>query len=301
MYYDTPEAWRGARHKRVALFGMSGLGKTHVATMLRDEAEWFHYSVDFRIGTRYMGEHIVDNFKREAMRNPFLRELLRSDSLYIASNITFHNLKPLSTYVGKPGDPEKGGIPFDEYIRRQRQHCSAEIAATRDALLFIDKADEIYGYDHFVCDTSGSLCEIVDPEDPADPVLAELSGAMLMVWIRGTAGHVDQLAARFDRAPKPMYYDEAFLQALWAEYLAGHDVAPDAVDPNDFIRHGYRRLLEHRIPRYEAMARNWGIRIEAEEVAALRSPHDFEDLIAAAIARREAGGIRSRRRKPDRS
>ena len=122
MFYETPEDWRRARHKRVALFGMSGLGKTRIAAMLREEAEWFHYSVDFRIGTRYMGEHIVDNFKREAMRNPFLRQLLRSDSIYIASNITFHNLEPLSTYLGKPGDPAKGGIPFDEYLRRQRQH-----------------------------------------------------------------------------------------------------------------------------------------------------------------------------------
>ena len=112
---------------------MSGLGKTRIAAMLREEADWFHYSVDFRIGTRYMGEHIVDNFKREAMRNPFLRQLLRSDSIYIASNITFHNLEPLSTYLGKPGDPAKGGIPFDEYLRRQRQHRGAEISATRDA------------------------------------------------------------------------------------------------------------------------------------------------------------------------
>ena len=40
--------------------------------------DWFQYSVDYRIGTRYMDEHIVDNFKREAMGNPFLAELLRS-------------------------------------------------------------------------------------------------------------------------------------------------------------------------------------------------------------------------------
>ena len=72
--------------------------------------DWFHYSVDYRIGTRYMGEHIVDNFKREAMRVPFLRDLLRSDSIYISSNITFENLEPLSTYLGKPGDPDKGGL-----------------------------------------------------------------------------------------------------------------------------------------------------------------------------------------------
>jgi hypothetical protein len=91
--------------------------------MLRESGGWFHYSIDYRIGTRYMGEHIVDNFKREAMRNPFLRELLLSDSIYIASNITFDNLAPLSTYLGKPGDPAKGGLSFSEYLRRQA--CTA--------------------------------------------------------------------------------------------------------------------------------------------------------------------------------
>jgi len=158
--------WKEAPRKRVALFGMSGLGKTYISKMLRASGGWFHYSVDFRIGTRYMGEHIVDNFKREAMRNGFLRELLMSDSIYIGSNITFDNLSPLSTYLGKPGDPARGGIDLDEYISRQRQHRDAEVAASTDALAFADKAEGIYGYPHFVADTSGSLCEVVDPPTP---------------------------------------------------------------------------------------------------------------------------------------
>ena len=241
MFYETPRDWTGARHKRVALFGMSGLGKTRVSGMLRDEGGWFHYSVDFRIGTRYMGEHIVDNFKREAMRNPFLRELLRSDSIYIASNITFQNLAPLSTYLGKPGDPARGGIPFDEYLLRQRQHRAAEIAATRDALSFIDKARDIYGYDHFVCDTSGSLCEVVDPWDPADPVLSDLAATTLLIWIRGTEEHLDALATRFDRAPKPMYYPEDFLDPALGRLLrrTGHRARPGRS----------RRLHPPRVPR----------------------------------------------------
>ncbi len=287
MIYDSPAAWRSATNKRVALFGMSGLGKTTISAMLREEAEWFHYSVDFRIGTRYMGEHIVDNFKREAMRNPFLRELLRSDSIYIASNITFGNLAPLSTYLGKPGDPAKGGIPFDEYLRRQRQHRAAEIAATRDTLLFIEKAESIYDYKHFVCDTSGSLCEVVDPEDPADPLLNDLAGSLLLVWIRGTEAHVEELARRFERAPKPMYYQEEFLRSLWEEYLRETGTAPDEVDPDAFIRHGFRKLIAHRLPRYEAIARRWGVTVEASEVAAVRDPADFEALVAEAIGRRE--------------
>jgi hypothetical protein len=286
MLYQTPQDWLGAAHRRVALFGMSGLGKTRTAAMLREEAGWFHYSVDFRIGTRYMGEHIVDNFKREAMRNPFLRALLRSDSIYIASNITFQNLAPLSTYLGKPGDEARGGIPFDEYLKRQRQHRAAEIAATRDALAFIGKAEQIYGYDHFVCDTSGSLCEVVDPLDPADPVLIDLASAMLPVWIRGTEEHVDELARRFDRAPKPMYYPEAFLLKLWQDYLAAQGVGPDAVDPDAFIRHGFRALMAHRLPRYRAMAERWGVTVEAADIAAVRDPQDFEALIATALEAR---------------
>ncbi len=265
---------------------MSGLGKTRISAMLRDEASWFHYSVDFRIGTRYMNEHIVDNFKREAMRNPFLRDLLRSDSIYIASNITFSNLAPLSTYLGKPGDPDRGGIPFEQYLIRQRQHREAEIAATRDTLHFIAKAHDIYGYDSFICDTSGSLCEVVDTDDADDPVMTDLAGATLPVWIRGTDDHVETLARRFDRAPKPMYYSESFLRALWSDYLKTRGIAADAVDPDDFIRHGFRALMAWRLPRYETIARNWGVTVEAEEVAAVRDPQDFADLIATALCRK---------------
>ena len=97
MIYDSGQAWRAAADKRVMLFGMSGLGKTHIASMLRRSGDWFHYSVDYRIGTRYMGELIADEFKRHAMKLPLLRELLLTDSVRIESNITFHNLAPLST------------------------------------------------------------------------------------------------------------------------------------------------------------------------------------------------------------
>ena len=286
MIYKSAETYLAAPQKAVALFGMSGLGKTRTAAMLREAGDWFHYSVDYRIGTRYMGEHIVDNFKREAMRNPFLRGLLRSDSIYIASNISFDNLSPLSTYLGKPGDPAKGGIPFADYLARQRQHREAEIAALLDTPVFLGKAREIYGYDHFLADTGGSICEVVDPDDPDDPVLGALWRAVLLVQIRGTEAEADALAARFERAPKPMYYPEDFLRACWAEYLAAHGCSEAGVDPDAFVAWGFRRLLAHRLPRYDRIARNWGITVEADEIAAVETPEDFDHLIAAAIARR---------------
>lgn len=283
MIYNSAADWLGAERKRVLLFGMSGLGKTHVSNMLRASGDWFHYSVDYRIGTRYMGEHIVDNFKAEAMRNPFLRELLMTDSIYIASNITFNNLAPLSTYLGKPGNPEKGGLPFAEYMRRQEQHRQAEVAALLDTPHFIERAQRIYGYSHFVCDSGGSICEVVAPEDPQDEVLTTLSANLLMVWIEGSEAHTEELIRRFDRAPKPMYYQPDFLREAWAEYLDTNKLSEEQVDPDAFVRWTYSRALAHRQPRYRAMAENWGVRVRAEAVAEVRTPQDFETLIAHAL------------------
>src|SRR6056297_1156970 len=129
MIYRAPRDWTDADRKRLLVFGMSGLGKTRLASVLRGAGGWFHYSVDYRIGTRYMGEAIADNAKRHAMTVPLLRDLLMTDSIYIGSNITFDNLAPLSTYLGKPGNPAKGGLPIEEYRLRQAQHSEAERAA----------------------------------------------------------------------------------------------------------------------------------------------------------------------------
>ncbi|AZL57700.1 ATPase [Tabrizicola piscis] len=285
MIHQTGKDYLAAPRKRVLLYGMSGLGKTHLATMLRDQGSWFHYSVDYRIGTRYMNEFIADNFKREAMKVPLLRELLMTDSVYIASNITFNNLAPLSTYLGKPGDPAKGGVPFAEYMKRQDQHRQAEIAAMLDTAHFMERADEIYGYPNFVCDTSGSICEVVDPDDAADPVMRQLSETLLLVWIEGSNDHTAELVRRFDRAPKPMYYQPDFLHAMWEEYRATHSVSEETCDPDHFVRWTYARALAHRQPRYAAMAR-WGVSVTAEEVAMVKDAAGFDALIARAIDRK---------------
>ncbi|MDC0737095.1 ATPase [Cognatishimia sp. SS12] len=282
MLYNSASDWRDAPQKKVLLFAMSGLGKTHVSNMLRDSGDWFHYSVDYRIGTRYMGEHIADNAKAEAMKVPFLRELLLSDSIYIGSNITFNNLAPLSTYLGKPGNPDLGGVPFEEYLRRQNQHREAEIAALNDTPHFVARAHELYGYDHFVCDTGGSICEVVNPEDPEDPILKMLSETALMVWIKGSDAHTDELIRRFDKAPKPMYYQPDFLIDRWNEYLQSEGCAPDEVNPDAFVRWTYAKALAHRQPRYEAMSK-WGITLRAEDLAKVTSPSEFDALIASAL------------------
>ncbi|PJF10815.1 ATPase [Pseudorhodobacter sp. MZDSW-24AT] len=289
MIYATGADYLAAGHKRVLLFGMSGLGKTHLSNMLRDsrpdQGGWFHYSVDYRIGTRYMNEFIADNFKREAMKVPLLRELLMTDSVYIASNITFDNLAPLSTYLGKPGDPAKGGLPFAEYMLRQEQHRRAEVSAMLDTAHFMQRAENIYGYQNFICDTSGSICEVVNPDDAQDPVMRQLAETVLLVWIKGSDDHTAELARRFDRAPKPMYYQPEFLHSAWKEYRATTGNSEETCDPDHFVRWTYARALAHRQPRYAAMA-GWGVTVTADEVSSVATPQDFNSLIARAIDRR---------------
>ena len=280
MLYQTKKDWENSANKRVSLVGMSGLGKTRLSNMLQSTFNWFHYSVDYRIGTRYLDEHIVDNFKQEAMKNIFLRDLLLSDSIYISSNLNFNNLSPLSTYLGKPGRNDLGGIDFDLYKKRQKQHREAEILSVLDTYKFIEKSNSIYGYQNFVCDTSGSICEVVNPEDPNDPLLNHLSKNTLIILIEGDQKHKNQLVKRFTANPKPIYYNEDFLNQKWSNFKNEYNLVNKNVDPDKFILYCFEELLEHRTPIYKSIAENWGISINVEDISQVKNEKDFINLIS---------------------
>ena len=286
MLFESADEFLAAPRHAVTVFGMAGVGKTRLASLLR-KSHWFHYSVDYRIGTRHMGEHIVDNFKAEAMKVPFLRDLLRSDSIKIESNITFENLSPLSTYLGRPGDPDRGGLPLAEYQRRQAQHAAGEVQALLEIPRFIERAHDLYGYDDFIADTGGSLIEVIDPESADDPVVATLTQSTVLVYIRGTQKDAAELVRRFKESPKPMYYRPEFLDAKWAEYKATTGVKEDSeVDPAGFGAWGFEALLRDRLPRYQRLADKLGYTVEAADVATVRDGDEFLDLMAGAIRRR---------------
>jgi hypothetical protein len=280
LIYKNKKDWETSTNKRVSLLGMSGLGKTKLSNMLQSTFSWFHYSVDYRIGTRYLDEHIVDNFKQEAMKNVFLRDLLLSDSIYISSNLNFNNLSPLSTYLGKPGSEDLGGIDFSLYKKRQKQHREAEILSVMDTYKFIEKSNNIYAYQNFVCDTSGSICEVVNPEDPNDPLLTHLYKNTLIILIKGDKKHKDQLIKRFKANPKPIYYNENFLNEKWSNFKNINNVDNKNVDPDKFILYCFEDLLDHRIPIYDSIAKNWGITINADDISKVKNEKDFINLIS---------------------
>ena len=280
MIYQNKKDWIKSPNKRVSLLGMSGLGKTRLSNMLQSTFNWFHYSVDYRIGTRYLDEFIVDNFKQEAMKNAFLRELLLSDSIYISSNLNFNNLSPLSTYLGKPGKESLGGINFEKYKERQKQHREAEILSILDTNKFIEKSNDIYGYQNFVCDTSGSICEVVNPEDPNDPLLSHLAEDTLIILIKGSRKHKEQLIKRFKKDPKPIYYNEDFLNKKWSNFKDEFKVSNSNVDPDKFILYCFEELLDYRTPIYNSIAKNWGITIDADDISKVKNENDFINLVS---------------------
>jgi hypothetical protein len=278
----TVEAFRSWPHKCVTLLGMSGVGKTYLSAVLRYN-DWFHYSGDYRIGTRYLDEHILDLVKAHAMRDPFLRDLLRSDWIFIRNNIKVNDLGPVLSFVGKLGNPELGGLPLAEFNRRQVLYREAEIAAMLDVPDFIRKAQEIYGYAHLVNDVGGSLCELDEPR-----VIDLLAEHSLILYIRVPEADEIKLIQRAQADPKPLYYRPEFLRTAVQDYLRVRELEYVAqIDPDDFTRWVFPRLFHSRVPRYEAIARPHGYTVVSTEVAQIRDEADFLDLLEAAIARKE--------------
>ncbi len=276
---DEFRAWK---HKSITLLGMSGVGKTYLSMLLRQH-NWFHYSGDYRIGTRYLDEPILDLIKQQAMQVPFLRDLLRRDWIYIRNNIKVADLGPVLSFVGKLGNPELGGVPLGEFTRRQALYRQAEIDAMHDVPGFIRKAHEIYGYPNFVNDVGGSLCEL---EEPA--VIDLLARHTLILYIRVTEKEEEQaLIERAQSDPKPLYYRPDFLEDQLQEYLQlnGLEFAAE-MDPNGFTRWVFPRLFHSRVPRYQAIAEPHGYTVTSHEVGAVRDERDFLELLETAIARK---------------
>lgn len=248
--------------------------------MLRRQ-QWFHYSGDYRIGTRYLDEAILDNLKQQAMRTPFLSELLRSDSIYLRNNITVDNLAPVSSFLGKLGNPEQGGLALDEFKRRQHLHREAEIAAMKDVPSFIRKARDIYGYRHFVNDAGGSLCELDDPE-----VIHILAEHTIILYIRATEADEQRLLERAKHRPKPLFYREDFLDEQLEGYMRDQKLQfVSLVDPDDFTRWVFPHLFRCRIPRYEKIAEQYGYTVTTDEIMSIRHENGFSALVGRVLDR----------------
>ena len=275
----SPEEFQTWKNRKITLLGMSGVGKTHLSSMLRDY-NWFHYSVDYRIGTRYLDEPIMDLIKQQAMQVPFLRDLMRKDWIYIRNNIKVDDLGPVLSFVGKLGNPELAGVPLEEFRHRQALYRQAEIDAIKDIPLFVQKAQEIYGYPHFINDVAGSLCDL---EESGSVEL--LVRHTLIIYIKAADKQdEEELVKRAQKSPKPLYFRPTFLDEQIHAYLKEHQMQYAAeMDPDAFTRWVFPRLFHSRIPRYEAIARPFGYTVTTKQIAQVRDEADFLEMVAGVL------------------
>jgi hypothetical protein len=159
----------------------------------------------------------------------------------------------------------------------------------RDVPEFIRRAYEIYGYTHFVNDAGGSLCELEDPD-----VIAGLAAHTLILYIHASDSDLAALIRRSEESPKPLYYRESFLDEQLDAYMRSRDLEYVAqIDPDDFVRWVFPRLVDARVPRYEAIVREHGYAVSARDISEARDEMDFLDLVentlGAATPRRQRG------------
>ena len=275
----------------ITLLGMSGVGKTRLANLLR-KRNWFHYSGDYRIGTRYLDEPILDNIKQQAMQVPFLRDLLRSDSIYIRNNITVDNLKPVSSFLGKLGNPEQGRAAVSRSSSAARS-CTAggdrghagragvHPQGARD--LRLPALRQRRRRQHLRTGRPGR-----------DPALAEHT---LILYIKATENDEQELIRRAEDDPKPLYYREAFLDEQLELYMSEKGCPTLRRSIPTISCAGCSRACSTRACRAtQAIADANGYTVTTDELAGVRDEPVSCALVETAIARQGPPAVPRRRR-----
>lgn len=269
------------QHKAITLMGMSGVGKTTLAEILGSYG-WFHYSADYRIGTKYLEEPVIENIRKQAMAVPFVRDLLESGTIRFQNNVSIDNLKPVSTFLGMIGNPESGGLSKEEFRRRQELYKQAEIASMFDVPAFIDKAYNRHGKSHFLNDSTGSLCELDNEE-----MLELLARHTLILYIKATEDDEKELFERAVAYPKPLFYSEDFFYSALLNFMQEKNIEYVAlIEPDEFYHRIFPKLFYTRLPKYQAIADKYGCTITTEELRTIKSEADFLALVSEAIRRK---------------
>ncbi len=91
-------------------------------------------------------------------------------------------------------------------------------------------------------------------------------------------------------APKPipsrLYYREAFLDEKLAEFMRLKNYAStDVMPPDEFVSWVFPELFKSRLPRYQAIADQYGYTVDANDVATVKNEADFIRLVADALAK----------------
>ncbi|HOO82430.1 MAG TPA: ATPase [Alphaproteobacteria bacterium] len=259
----TVSEFNDIERKVITLMGMSGVGKTYLSSMLARQG-WYHYSCDYEIGTRFLGDEIVQ-------------------TLGVENTITRGDISQLSDYVGRLGNPDKGGMSLEEFRRRQNAYFNAECAALARLPERVRLAHE-QGIMHVVNDSTGSMCEIDDKI-----LLDMVDENSLIVYIKASPEEEKVVLERAKAYPKPLFYSPERFDRWLSKYEQeeGVEVVED-IDPDNFSRWAFPRLFENRLPKYQFIADKYGVTIPSEAFRGVESEAAFLDVIVEGLHKQEA-------------
>jgi hypothetical protein len=253
MPITVPE-FNAISHKVITLMGMSGVGKTYLSCLLARQG-WYHYSCDVEIGTRYLGGELVKTLGRP-------------------NTVRAEDLSMLSEYVGRLGSRATGGLPYDEFKRRQNQYYRAECQSLRELPQIVKQA-HAQGYTNVVNDSTGSLCEIDD-----ETLIASVDENSLIVYIKASADEEKKVLRRAQEYPKPMFFSPERFDMWVSQYLSDHSLSSvEDMNTDDFSRWVFPRLFENRLPKYQRIADTYGVTIPSEVFHGVHTPDDFLRVI----------------------
>lgn len=250
----TKSDFKKIDHKVITLMGMSGVGKTYLSMLLSGE-NWFHYSCDLEIGTKYLSADMA-----ETLGEP--------------NSVTVGDMSQLSRYVGRLGRESEGGLPFDEFKRRQQKYLAAECQSLRE-LRGVVKSANAQGFDNVINDSTGSLCEIDD-----DVLLDSVDENSLIVYIKADAAQEQKVLKRAQEYPKPLFFSPERFDFWVAEFLAEKGLSSsDDMSKDEFSRWVFPRLFENRLPKYQAIADKYGVTIPSAAFLDIKTAEEFLDII----------------------
>ncbi len=217
------------KNKIISLVGMSGVGKTSFAGKLHPNSH-FHYCVDYAIQEFYL-----------------------KDSLENTGKSAINNLSAMANFLGKIGDEKSGGMDYKTFCTRQDLYMNAE----KNATLHLENIAEnlLEKYDFIINDLTGSICEIVNFDDPNDRILQFLSRNTTILHIKTSDIYIFELVKIAMQNPKPLLYNRSFLDENIKYYqeLQGFSEI-DGVNPDDFFRFIFPRLIRNRAQKYDKFA-----------------------------------------------
>lgn len=242
-----------SKNKSLTLIGMSGVGKTYLSGLLENWG-WARYSCDYEIGNRYLADQL-----KAHMSSP-------------------EDMGALSDFIGKLGNPALGGLPYDEFKKRQKFYYDAECLSVSGVAAAIENA-KANGFHNFVHDSTGSLCEIMD-----DQLHEELGRQTLFVYLKAGEREEKLVLERAKEHPKPLFFPPALFDVWVNEYLKEKNLfSSDMIEPDDFSRDVFPKLFHSRLPKYQRLADLYGVTIPCSAFYEVTTPKGFDEVIAKAL------------------